>query len=69
MKLYDWRRRLEQGQFDRATVVLRQVGSQATPIATVTLFRAWPARYEVVAYPDGTLAERVTIVSEGTTHE
>ena len=69
MKLYQWRHgsELETSSARRHPSAPRPRGP--TPFATVTLREAWPSRYEIIAYPDGTLAERVTITAEVTTYE
>lgn len=69
LRLYQWRRAAELA-VQRADVTLKHLDPNgALPFARVTLREAWPSRYEVVTYPDGTLAERVTITSELTTYE
>ncbi len=70
MRLYQWRHAAELGNIQRLTVTLKHLDpTSAVAFATATLMFAWPSAYEVVLYPDGTLAERVTLTSEITTYE
>lgn len=70
LRLYQWRHSAELGNIQRLTVTLRHLDpTTAVAFATATLTQAWPSAYEVVLYPDGTLAERVTLTSEITTYE
>jgi phage tail-like protein len=70
LRFYQWRHAAELGNFQRLTVTLKHLDpTSAAVFATATLTQAWPSAYEVVLYPDGTLAERMTLTSETTTYE
>jgi hypothetical protein len=65
--LYLWRQDVVNGHVSTArepSLRLQSLNSSQKADLTVTLSNAWPSTYEIVAYPDGTITERVTIVSE-----
>lgn len=67
MSLYQWRQEVVSGHVAtarEATLRIEPLNSSQKADLTVTLTNAWPSTYEIVAYPDGTITERVTIVSE-----
>ena len=65
--LYQWRQEVVSGHIAaarEATLRIESLNSSQKADMNVTLTNAWPSTYDIIAYPDGTITERVTIVSE-----
>ena len=67
LNLYTWRQEAVTGKIATArekVLTLESLDPTMKIDLKVSLANAWPSGYEIFVYPDGTVTERVTIVSE-----
>jgi phage tail-like protein len=63
-QLYDWRQMVIAGATEaRTDVKLIRTGEQG-PLLQLDLQSAWPSGYEILAYPNGAMSERLSITAD-----